>query len=46
MYLGVYAFIGGTIILGFSIGFWIEGRLMETHQNVRLPSALGAEVAY
>jgi hypothetical protein len=43
MYAGVYAFIAGTIIVGFGIGFYVQGMLVETHQNVKLPSALGAE---
>ena len=36
MYAGVFAFIGGTIIVGFSIGLWVEGKLIETDQNVKL----------
>lgn len=39
MYAGVYTFIGGVIIVGVGIGFWLQGKLEETDQNVKLPSA-------
>ena len=45
MYTGVYAFIAGVIIFGVSIGFYVQGLLIETHQDVKLPSVMGAELA-
>jgi len=39
MYLGVYVFIGGTIAVGAGLGFWLQGKLEETHQDIQLPSA-------
>ena len=45
MYAGVYTFIGGVIIVGVGIGFCVQGMLIETHQDVKLPSAMEAELA-
>lgn len=45
MYTGVYTFIGGVIFVGVSIGFYVQGLLIETHQDVKLPSAFEAELA-
>jgi hypothetical protein len=45
MYTGVYAFIAGVIIVGVSIGFYVQGMLIETHQDVKLPAIHGAELA-
>ena len=39
MYLAAYAFIGGVMALGIGIGFWLQGRLIETNQIITLPSA-------
>jgi hypothetical protein len=39
MYTGVYAFIGGVIVAGVSIGFWLQAKLEATNQNVKLPAA-------
>lgn len=40
MYVGVYSFIGGVIIVGVGLGFWLQVKLEETHQNIKLPSAM------
>ena len=45
MYAGVYTFIAGVIVIGVGIGFYVQGKLIETHQDVKLPSALGVELA-
>jgi hypothetical protein len=43
MYTGVYTFIGSVIFAGVSIGFWLQTKLEETHQDIRLPSAFAVE---
>ena len=43
MYTGVYAFIAGVIVVGIGSGFWLQGKLESSHQNVKLPSAFEAE---
>lgn len=43
MYTGVYAFIGGVIVIGVGLGFWLQVKLDATHQGIRFPSALTAE---
>ena len=45
MYAGVYTFIAGVIIAGVGIGFYVQGKLIETHQDVKLPNAMAAEAA-
>ncbi len=39
MYTGVYCFMAGVIIVNFGIGFWLQGLLEETNQDIKLPSA-------
>ena len=41
MYAGVYTFIAGVIVVGVGVGFWLQGMLEETHQDVHLPSRHG-----
>ena len=43
MYLGLYAFIGGVVVLGAGIGFWLQAKLNATNQNISLPSAFNAK---
>ena len=43
MYTGVYAFIAGVIVSGVGIGFWLQVKLEETHQDVSYPSAFPVE---
>ena len=43
MYTGVYMFIGGVIFTGVGLGFWLQAKLEETHQGIRLPSAFAIE---
>jgi hypothetical protein len=38
MYAGAYVFIAGTIVVGVGLGFWLQGKLEETDQNIKLPS--------
>jgi hypothetical protein len=38
MYAGVYVFIAGTIVVGVGLGFWLQGKLEATDQNIKLPS--------
>ena len=45
MYAGVYLFIAVVIAIGVSIGFYVQGKLIETHQDVKLPNAMAAEAA-
>ena len=39
MYAGVYTFIAGVIVVGFGLGFYVQEKLVETHQDVSYPSA-------
>jgi len=39
MYAGVYTFIAGVIVAGFGIGFYMQGKLVETHQDISYSSA-------
>jgi len=39
MYTGVYMFMAGVVLLGVGTGFWLQMKLDETHQDVKLPSA-------
>lgn len=39
MYTGVYSFIAVVTIVGVSIGFWLQGKLEASNQDVKLPSA-------
>ncbi len=43
MYTGVYCFMAGVIVVNFSIGFWLQGLLEETHQDVSYSAALAVE---
>jgi hypothetical protein len=43
MYTGVYCFIGGVIIVGLGIGFWLQAKLEETHQDVSYRGAFSVE---
>jgi hypothetical protein len=35
--------IGGVIFTGVGIGFWLQKKLGDTNQNVKLPGAFKAE---
>ena len=43
MYAGVYTFIAGAIVVGFGVGFWLQGKLDASNQNITLPSAFNAK---
>ena len=40
MYTSLYVFIGAVVVVGVGIGFWLQGMLEESHQDVKLPSAM------
>jgi len=40
MYTGAYLFIGGVIFTGVGLGIWLQVKLEETHQNIKLPSVM------
>ena len=42
-YIGVWGFIAGVIVIGLGTGFWLQTKLENSHQNIKLPSAFEAE---
>jgi hypothetical protein len=39
MYIAVYAYIAGVILVGIGAGIYFQFKLTESQQDVRLPSA-------
>jgi hypothetical protein len=43
MYIAVYAYIAGVVLVGIGVGFYLQFKLEETHQDIKLPSAFTVE---
>ena len=43
MEMALYAYVFGVMGIGIGIGFWLQGKLEDTNQIVKLPNAYDVE---